>query len=163
MVRAEVFLLAVKLATLSTNAMMPFIARIQITCIGRGHLVAYATTASISPVAWAQKTHWANAIGDIRKSKSMGCSFSLPTWTRFVTIVLTEAKNVPSRVKMKPNGVKLYSPRVAYDGWENGAERRMCKSILKNKSYVSATRSAESKLESPPATTYQHNTKDNWY
>lgn len=69
--------------------------------------------ASHSPAKYAQIIHCMNASGDIRNNRSMGCNFSDPTCTLFVTIVLTAASNAPRLVMKNPMELAVYSPNVA--------------------------------------------------
>lgn len=79
-VNADVFLLAVKLTTFRPNAIAPFIASAIALC--RVISVAlYSRTRSSSPDVHPKNTHWQNARGDMRMSKSKGCNLSRPTCT----------------------------------------------------------------------------------
>lgn len=125
MLSAPTFLFAVKLTTFSPNASRPFAA----SASARGPLISraeYARTRSSSPVSSAKNTHWMNASGDMRVSRSSGCSCSRMAvdsafeevvdelvwddgagdWRMLVNTVLSAARNVPRRVRNRPQAVK---------------------------------------------------------
>jgi hypothetical protein len=104
-VRALVFLLAVKETTLSPKAMAPLTASaIALRCVIS--VAPYSRTRSSSPLHHPKKTHCMNASGLMRTRRSRGWSLRRPTWTRFVMIVFIAARRVPRRVRMKPQAVK---------------------------------------------------------